>query len=41
MLDGSIKTDGIVTHTFAMSDWDKAFETAEKSPDAIKVAMRP
>lgn len=41
MLDGSIKTDGIVTHTFAMSDSDKAFETAEKSPDAIKVVMRP
>lgn len=41
MADGSIKTDGIVSHTFEMCDWEKAFETAEKDPDAIKVAMRP
>lgn len=41
MQNGSIKTDGIVSHIFEMSDWENAFETAEKSPDAIKVAMRP
>lgn len=41
MTDGSIKTDGIVSHTFKMCDWETAFETAEKGPDAIKVAMRP
>ena len=41
MLDGSIKTDGIVTHVFKLADWEKAFETAEKDPTAIKVAIIP
>ena len=41
MKDGSIKTDGIVSHTFDMEEWEKAFMTAENDPDAIKVAMKP
>ncbi len=41
MLDGSIRTDGIVTHVYQLKDWEKAFETAEKDPTAIKVAIIP
>jgi L-iditol 2-dehydrogenase len=41
MIDGSIKTDGIVTHVFKMSEWEKAFEVAEKDPTAIKVTLVP
>ena len=39
--DGSIHTKGVVTHTFGMSAWKTAFETAEKDVTAIKVAMDP
>ncbi|MDU0347649.1 alcohol dehydrogenase catalytic domain-containing protein [Actinomyces sp. MRS3W] len=38
---GVIKTDGIVTHTFALGEWEKAFETAEKDPTALKVLLVP
>lgn len=41
MSDGSIRTEGIVSHIFDMKDWEEAFDTAENNPDAIKVAMRP
>lgn len=41
MRNGSIKTDGIVSHIYEMSEWKQAFETAENDPDAVKVAMRP
>jgi len=41
MADGSIRTEGVVTHTFALSDWQNAFETAEKDVSAIKVALIP
>ena len=41
IVDGSIKTDGIVTHKYNLQDWEKAFETAEKDPDAIKVTIVP
>jgi 2-desacetyl-2-hydroxyethyl bacteriochlorophyllide A dehydrogenase len=38
---GLIKTDGLISHTFPLADWEKAFETAEKDPSAIKVALAP
>lgn len=38
---GLIKTDGLISHMFPMADWEQAFETAEKSPEAIKVALIP
>jgi threonine dehydrogenase-like Zn-dependent dehydrogenase len=41
MIDGSIRTDGIVTHVFKLKDWEEAFEVAEKDPEAIKVALIP
>lgn len=39
--NGSIKTEGVVTHSFALSDWAQAFETAEKDESAIKVVLVP
>lgn len=41
MIDGSIRTDGIVTHKYKLDDWKEAFEAAEKDPDAIKVSIVP
>ena len=39
--DGTIRVDGVVTHTYKLDEWEKAFETAEKDPDAIKVVLVP
>jgi 2-desacetyl-2-hydroxyethyl bacteriochlorophyllide A dehydrogenase len=38
---GLIKTDGLISHTFPLKDWKTAFETAEKDPLAMKVALVP
>lgn len=39
--DGSIKTDGVCTHMYPLTQWKEAFETAQRNPDAIKVALIP
>jgi len=41
MLDGSIVTNGLVSHTYRLADWKAGFETAEKDPDAFKVILIP
>lgn len=41
MLNGTIKTDGVMTHSFKLSEFKKAFEVAEKDPDAMKVMLIP
>ncbi len=41
MNSGLIPTDGIVSHTFKLSEWEKAFEVAEKDPNAFKVVLVP
>lgn len=41
ILDGSIYTEGLISHTFKLEDWEKAFEVAEKDPDAFKVMLVP
>lgn len=38
---GLIKTEGLISHCFKLEDWKKAYETAEKAPDAIKVMLEP
>ena len=38
---GMIKVDKIVTHTFPLSQWHKAFEMSENGVDSIKVALIP
>ncbi len=40
--DGSMPTDGVVTHQFGLDDWEKAFELATTGADnSIKVAIVP
>lgn len=39
--NGRIKTEGLISHKFSLRDWEKAFETAEKSADAMKVMLMP
>ena len=41
MVNGSMKTNGILTHHFKLEDWKAAFEVAEKDPTAFKVALIP
>jgi len=40
--DGTLPTDGVVTHKFSLDDWKKAFEIAGSGADnSIKVAIIP
>lgn len=40
--DGSLPTNGVVSHKFALEDWEKAFEYAATGKDnAFKVALIP
>ncbi len=41
ILNGDIPTEGLVTHSFKLEDWQAAFEVAEKDPDAFKVILVP
>ena len=41
IMDGSIHTDGLISHTYNISEWEEAFETAEKDPTAYKVMLKP
>ncbi|MCA3810574.1 MAG: erythritol/L-threitol dehydrogenase, partial [Burkholderia sp.] len=37
---GLVTSKGIVTHGFALEDWDDAIRVA-KSPESIKVLLKP
>lgn len=40
--DGTMPTDGVVTHTFRLDEWEKAFHIAKTGEDnALKVAIIP
>lgn len=41
MQKGLIKTEGLISHKFLLKDWKRAYETAEQSPDAVKVMLMP
>lgn len=41
IMDGSIHTEGLMSHVFDLEDWEKAFEVAEKDPTAYKVMLKP
>lgn len=41
MTTGKLPTDGIVSHSFRLSEWDSAFDIAEKDSDAFKVVLIP
>ncbi len=38
---GRIRTEGLVTHTFPLAEWERAFEVAEREPGALKVLLVP
>lgn len=38
---GLIRTDGILTHQFPLSEWEAAFRVAESDPQALKVMLTP
>lgn len=38
---GLIRTEGLVSHQFDLQDWEKAFATAEKDENALKVMLKP
>lgn len=38
---GLIKTDGLISHCYKLADWKKAYETAERNPQAVKVMLEP
>lgn len=39
--NGTLKTEGIISHMYPLEEWEKAFETAEKDAEAFKVALIP
>jgi len=41
MGNGKLPTEGVVTHSFPLDDWEKAFEVAGKGEGSIKVILRP
>ena len=41
IMDGSIHTEGLMSHQFKLEEWKEAFEVAEKDPDAYKVMLVP
>ena len=38
---GLIKTDGLISHCYKLTDWKKAYETAECNPETVKVMLEP
>ena len=38
---GIIKTDGLISHCYKLSEWEKAYETAGKNENAVKVMLEP
>jgi L-iditol 2-dehydrogenase len=41
IMQGQIKISPLITHSFELSDIDKAMQTANEDPTAIKVLVRP
>jgi threonine dehydrogenase-like Zn-dependent dehydrogenase len=43
LADPGYRVDGLVTHTYDLSDWTSALNTADRGPgaDAVKVTLRP
>jgi len=41
MKSGLIKTEGLITHSYPLSEWEKAFETAQTNDKAMKVMLIP
>ena len=43
LADPAYRVDGLVTHTYDLSDWTTALNTADRGPGAgaVKVTLRP
>ena len=39
--NGKLPTEGVVTHSFALSQWEEAFALAAKADGSIKVILKP
>ena len=39
--DGSIPTNGVVTHKLPLTDWEKGFDLVDKGSESIKVVLFP
>ena len=39
--NGKLPTEGVVTHSFPLSEWREAFAVAEKAENSIKVILKP
>lgn len=39
--NGMIQTEGLISHSFGLAEWEEAFEAAEKEPAAMKVMLIP
>ena len=38
---GLIRTEGLISHSFGLNDWEKAFDTAATCKDALKIMLKP
>jgi len=41
MKRGLIKTDGLISHSYPLSEWETAFREAEENPEAMKIMLVP
>ncbi len=39
--NGTLPTDGVVTHSFSLDKWDEGFKMAENGQEALKVILKP
>jgi len=39
--NGYIKTEGLISHQYALKDWKEAFEATQSDPDAVKIMLIP
>ena len=39
--NGYIKTDGLISHQYALKDWKEAFEATQSDADAVKIMLIP
>lgn len=39
--DGTLYTDGVVTHEFQLDDWKEAFDTNDRGENSLKVVLKP
>jgi threonine dehydrogenase-like Zn-dependent dehydrogenase len=41
MENNLIPTEGVVTHVLPLTEWEKAFEMAEKGDNSLKIVLKP